>query len=117
MKSWDDLREREFSDSSLNESRLVRKGLGLAYGAQAKNHGNNAEKHFKQASQELSGLAKGGDIDLMLGKLAKSVLSLSEGLVDTRKQLGSMTAMMNVAILLEERTDQQLKKLSRKSKL
>lgn len=117
MKSWNEFREQQSSERSgaqIQESRLVRKGLGLVYGAQARAHGNSAEKHYREASQTLSGVSKDGDINKKLRRLETSLTNLADGLIDTRKQLGAMTAMMNVMILLEERTDQHLKKLSRK---
>jgi len=64
--------------------------------------------------QSLSRPAPDGDVDKRLTRIENSLKDLSEGLQDTRKPLGSMTAMMNVIILLNERTDDQLKNIGKK---
>ena len=112
MKSWQEIRDSESSD--LNENRLIRKGLGLAFSSQSKTHGDNAVKKYNQMSQVLSGSVKDGDVDTRLERIEKSLVSLSEGLTDTRKQIGSLVSMVNVLILMNERTDQQMKMLNRR---
>ena len=64
--------------------------------------------------QSLSRPAPDGDVDKRLTRIENSLKDLSEGLQDTRKPLGSMIAMMNVIILLNERTDDQLKNIGKK---
>lgn len=118
MKTWDEIRDETKRDSDdsedLQENRLVRKGLGLAYSSHARTHGNSAETNYKKMSQNLSGIVPDGDIEKRLIRIENSLKDLSEGLINTRKQLGSMTAMMNVMILLNERTDDQLKNIGKK---
>ncbi len=110
MKSEIDLDE----ETEITESRLIRKGLGLAYGNASRTHGNNAVGNYKRMIQSLSRPVPDGDVDKRLTRIENSLKDLSEGLQDTRKQLGSMTAMMNVIILLNERTDDQLKNIGKK---
>ena len=97
----------------LSENRLVRKGLGLLYGRQSKTHGDSAVQNFKKIRQKMSGPTKVEDRNEDLEKIKESIVELSEGMIDLRKQLGSMTAMLTVLVLLNERTDDQIKKVFR----
>ena len=77
-------------DEELQEGRLIRKGLGLLYSRQSKSYGDKSVQHFNRVKQELS-----------------------QGMVQLRNQIGSLVSMVNISILLSERTDQQMKRLKK----
>ena len=100
-------------DEDLQEGRLVRKGLGLLYSRQSKTFGDKSVQHFNRVKQELSKPVPEGDLDKRLDNLEKGFIELSEGMVQLRNQIGSLVSMVNISILLSERTDQQMKRLKK----
>jgi hypothetical protein len=101
------------NDEDLQEGRLVRKGLGLLYSRQSKTFGDKSVQHFNRVKQELSKPVPDGDLDQRLDKLEKGFIELSQGMVQLRNQIGSLVSMVNISILLSERTDQQMKRLKK----
>ena len=100
-------------DEELQEGRLIRKGLGLLYSRQSKSYGDKSVQHFNRVKQELSKPVPEGDLDKRLDNLEKGFIELSEGMVQLRNQIGSLVSMVNISILLSERTDQQMKRLKK----
>ena len=100
-------------DEELQEGRLIRKGLGLLYSRQSKSYGDKSVQHFNRVKQELSKPVPEGDLDKRLDNLEKGFIELSEGMVQLRYQIGSLVSMVNISILLSERTDQQMKRLKK----
>ena len=100
-------------DEELQEGRLIRKGLGLLYSRQSKSYGDKSVQHFKRVKQELSKPVPDGDLDQRLDNLEKGFIELSQGMVQLRNQIGSLVSMVNISILLSERTDQQMKRLKK----
>jgi hypothetical protein len=110
MKSF-----KEFTQSnndSLNENRFVRKGLGLAFARQSKTYGDKSIQNFKNLQRLLSNPSK--DINSKLDNIEKGFIEHAEGMINLRKQIGSVASMVNLAILMNERTNQQITKLSKK---
>jgi hypothetical protein len=97
----------------LQEGRLIRKGLGLLYSRQSKSYGDKSVQHFNRVKQELSKPVPDGDLDQRLDNLEKGFIELSQGMVQLRNQIGSLVSMVNISILLSERTDQQMKRLKK----
>ncbi|MDC1319356.1 hypothetical protein N8Y93_01530 [Litorivicinus sp.] len=100
-------------DEELQEGRLIRKGLGLLYSRQSKSYGDKSVQHFNRVKQELSKPVPDGNLDQRLNNLEKGFIELSEGMVQLRNQIGSLVSMVNISILLSERTDQQMKRLKK----
>jgi len=109
------MRLKEFIESEnelLDENRLVRKGLGLVLGRQSKIHGDKSVQNFKNSQRLLSNPSK--DMEKRMDNLEKGLIEYSEGMINLRKQIGSLVSMVNLSILLSERTDKQISKLSKK---
>ena len=100
-------------DEELQEGRLIRKGLGLLYSRQSKSYGDKSVQHFNRVKQELSKPVPDGDLDQRLDNLEKGFIELSQGMVQLRNQIGSLVSMVNISILLSERTDQQMRRLKK----
>lgn len=100
-------------DEDLQEGRLVRKGLGLLYSRQSKTFGDKSVQHFNRVKQELSKPVPDGDLDKRLDNIEKGFIELSQGMIQLRNQIGSLVSMVNISILLSERTDQQMKRLKK----
>ena len=115
MKSFDEFRE-QLTDSDLQESRLLRKGIGIAFSAKSKTYGNKSVQSFKTSQNELKRPTPPKDqtdLNIRMTKLENGLVEMNEGLINMRYQLGSLVAMVNVIILMNERSDLQIKKLMR----
>ena len=64
--------------------------------------------------QELSKPVPDGDLDQRLDNLEKGFIELSQGMVQLRNQIGSLVSMVNISILLNERTDRQISKVMKR---
>ena len=101
-------------DEELQEGRLIRKGLGLLYSRQSKSYGDKSVQPFNRVKQELSKPVPDGDLDQRLDNLEKGFIELSQGMVQLRNQIGSLVSMVNISILLNERTDRQISKVMKR---
>ena len=119
MKSFGDFRndvKQVPQLDQLEESRLVRKGLGLMYSGKSKSFGDKSVRHFQKMKQEVQKSFSDDDPIKRLETLEKGLVELSEGLINMRYQIGSLVSMVNVVLLLNERTDQQIRKVMKPSK-
>jgi len=115
MMGFKDFMDNEdlLNDEDLQEGRLVRKGLGLLYSRQSKTFGDKSVQHFNRVKQELSKPVPDGDLEKRLDNLEKGFVELSQGMIQLRHQIGSLVSMVNISILLNERTDKQIKHLKK----
>ena len=115
MMGFKDFMDNEdlLHDEDLQEGRLVRKGLGLLYSRQSKTFGDKSVQHFNRVKQELSKPVPDGDLEKRLDNLEKGFIELSQGMIQLRNQIGSLVGMVNISILMSERTDKQMKRLKK----
>lgn len=106
--------KEHMDESEVLEEGVIRKGLGLVYGRQSKTHGDSAKQHFDRVKTRHTPVRVGEDLDDRLLRIEKSLIDFAEGMVDIRKQIGSLVSMVNVVILLNERNDKEIKQLLRK---
>ena len=102
------------SDDSLQESRLLRKGVALLLARSAKKHGDTAENHFNTAQRSFS--KKSDTLEEHMVNLLSGMNEMAEGLVNLRRQNGSITGISTTAVLLNERTNKQISLLLKKHK-
>jgi hypothetical protein len=94
----------------LSESRLLRKGGALLFARSAKKHGDDAHKSFNDAKQKIKGNPLDTDGE-RLTSLQDGLMDLFDGLISIRKQYGAITGIMATAVLLNDRTNKQMKKV------
>lgn len=51
-----------------------------------------------------------------MDNLEKGLIEYSEGMINLRNQIGSLVSMVNLSILLSERTDKQIEDLTKNRK-
>ena len=112
MKTFEEIRGTAETED-LNESRLLRKGGALLFARSAKKHGNDAHKSFNDAKQKIKGNPLDTDGE-RLASIQYGLMDLCDGLISIRKQNGAITGIMTTAVLLNERTSQQLEKALKK---
>ena len=108
MKTFDQMRERRDQpslidleeDENLNES-LLRKGSGLMFARSSKTFGDKAQSHYQAALGILTRPL--GTKDTEVSRLTDAISEMLRGNIETRKQLGSITSLSLVAVLLNER--------------
>ena len=106
MKTFDEFLQTE----DLNESKFLRKTTALLLASQSKKHGDDAVRHLKSAQQKF----KGRPLDTAeerIEKLSEGFDDLCEGLISFRKQNGSAVGVSLSAVLMSERSNQQLRNL------
>jgi hypothetical protein len=109
MKTFDEFICSDQPD--LNESRLLRKGGALLLARSAKKHGDDATRSLSDAKRKIKGSPLDNDNE-RLKSLQEGLRDLCDGLISMRKQNGATTGIVTTAVLLNERTNRQLKKLS-----
>ncbi|MGC6471823.1 MAG: hypothetical protein ACON4W_02985 [Parvibaculales bacterium] len=109
MKTFDEFLQGE----ELNESRFLRKTTALLLAGQSKKHGDDAVRHLKSAQQKFK--RRGLDTpEERIERLSDGLNDLCEGLISLRKQNGSAVGVSLSAVLMSERSNQQLKDLLKK---
>ena len=112
MKTFEEIRGTAETED-LNESRLLRKGGALLFARSAKKHGDLAHKSFNDAKQKIKGNPLDTDGE-RLASIQYGLMDLCDGLISIRKQNGAITGIMTTAVLLNERTSEQLERIIRK---
>ena len=111
MKTFDEFLQVE----DLNESRFLRKTTALLLAGQSKKHGDDAVRHLKSAQQKFK--RRGLDTpEERIQRLSEGFDDLCEGLISLRKQNGSAVGISLSAVLMSERSNQQLQNILRKKK-
>ena len=105
----------EVSEDFLKESRLLRKGVALILARSAKRSGDTAVNHFNNAQRSFT-KKPNQSIEDQVTALASGLNSVCEGLINLRKQSGSITGIATTAVLLNEKTDKQISLLLKKRK-
>ena len=70
---------------------VVRKGSVAAYALQGRKNGNNAVRSYNKAKQTLKTSVNSSTLDQKADKLLSAIMHLLDGLVATRKQIGSVS--------------------------
>ena len=114
MKTFDEIRVSETED--LNESRLLRKGVVLLLARSAKSHGDDATRSLNDAKRKITGSSLDTDTE-RLKSIQDGLQDLCDGLISIRKQNGAITGIVTTALLLNERTKNQMQKLIKKGRV
>ena len=95
MKTYQELKqELEISDE-LNESRLLRKGVASIFAAKARSEGLRVERQLNSAKNSLRPRAS-EDTEERIERLQKGLIEMCDANISLRKQLGAMTAIIEV---------------------
>lgn len=73
---------------------VVRKGAVAAYALQGRKNGNNAVRSYNKAKQTLKTSVNSTTLDQKADKLLSAIMHLLDGLVATRKQIGSVSSQV-----------------------
>ena len=73
---------------------VVKKGAVAAYALQGRNNGNNAVRSYNKAKQTLKTSVNSTTLDQKADKLLSAIMHLLDGLVATRKQIGSVSSQV-----------------------
>ena len=98
----------------LNESRLLRKGGALLLARSAKKHGDDATRSLSDAKRKIKGSPLDSDEERLKG-IQDGLQDLCDGLVSMRKQNGAITAIVTTAVMLNERTNRQVERITKRN--
>ena len=112
MKTFDEFICSDYQD--LNESRLLRKGGALLLARSAKKHGDDATRSLSDAKRKIKGSTLDSDKERLRG-IQDGLQDLCDGLVSMRKQNGAITAIVTTAVMLNERTNRQVERITKRN--
>ena len=101
MKTLEEIRGTVTTDPEFLEERLLRKGAGLLYARQSKNHGDAATRHFSASTDHLNRAAD--TMEEQLQNITNAMKEMNKGFERLRDQNGSITALCLVSVLLSEK--------------
>ena len=79
---------------------FVRKGAVAAYALQGRKNGNNAVRSYIKAKQTLKTSVNSTNLDQKADKLLSAIMHLLDGLVATRKQIGSVSSQVTSSTVI-----------------
>lgn len=79
---------------------VVRKGAVAAYALQGRKNGNNAVRSYNKAKQTLKTSVNSTTLDQKADKLLSAIMHLLDGLVATRKQIGSVSSQVTSSTVI-----------------
>ena len=112
LKTYKELKQELKNRNELNESRLLRKGVAVAYGLRARNEGKKVEQNLSNAKQTLRPRSN-ESIEDQVKRLQEGLIEMCDANISLRKQLGAMTAIIVNGQLMNERTNRQLAKFTK----
>jgi len=112
MKTFDEFICSDQPD--LNESRLLRKGGVLLLARSAKKHGDDATRSLNDAKRKIKGSSLDSDEERLKG-IQDGVQDLCDGLISMRKQNGAITGIVTTAVMLNERTNRQVERITKRN--
>lgn len=96
MKSFKNfMAEQQYLDEA-----VVKKGAVAAYALQGRKNGNNAVRSYNKAKQALKTSVNGTTLDQKADKLLSAIMHLLDGLVATRKQIGSVSSQVTSSTVI-----------------
>lgn len=91
----------DFNNERLDEG-IVRSGAVSMFANSGRKHGDNAAQHFRFAKQELLKLKRLDDIERKIDMMAASLDATLDGLIELRHQIGSISAQVTSAAILNK---------------
>jgi hypothetical protein len=110
MKTFDEFLQTE----DLNESRFLRKTTALLLARSAKKHGDDATRSLNDAKRKIKGSSLDTNEECLKG-IQDGLQDLCDGLISIRKQNGAITGIVTTAVLLNERTNRQLERFTKRN--
>lgn len=93
---------REYCEEGLDES-LIRFGSVAAFAAQGKRHGDSAVQHYRRSQNHLRQSALEKTSDRKWDHLAASLAAALDGLIETREQIGAISAQVTASVVTNRR--------------
>ena len=100
MKTFNEIRNSNNDD--LSENRLLRKGIATAYAVRARNEGKKIEMELNSAKNALK--PRSGDTtEEQIRRLQEGLIKMCDANIALRHQLGSITALGLINIVMTEK--------------
>ena len=82
------------------EEAVIKKGAVTAYALQGRKHGNNAVRSYNKAKRMLRSAVNAKSTDQKTEVMLFAILDLLDGLIATRRQLGSVSAQVTASTVI-----------------
>lgn len=94
------MRFKEFRQKQLEQG-MLRSGSVGVFAGKAKQHGDAAAKDFKTAKRKVVPIKSEPKTDGKLDLLADMLSELLNGMIETRKQIGAVSAQVTASTVLD----------------
>ena len=104
----------ESNPAQLNELRFLRGASALVLASKGKQYGDNVVRNANQGKSILKSINKKDPVEKQLEEISKALEEMFECLIESRKQLGSLTGVALTSALISERSTKELTKILNK---
>ncbi len=93
---------KEYCQNALDEN-LIRKGSVAAYALKGKRHGDAADQTYLRSKDQLVLVSQAKISDQKLDRLASALFVALDGMIQTRNQLGAISAQVTASVITNRR--------------
>jgi len=104
----------ESNPEQLNELRFLRGASALVLASKGKQYGDKVVRNANQGKSHLRKVNKKDPIEEQLEDITNALEEMFECLIESRKQLGSLTGVALTSALISERSTKELTKILNK---
>ena len=104
---------RSFEQQELNEFRILRGAAALALAAKSKQYGDKASQDATKGKGSIGKVSREETVEDKINRLAEGLEQSLNAQINIRNQIGSLVGICLTAALIAERSDKELRKLSK----
>ena len=104
----------ESNPEQLNELRFLSGASAIVLASKGKQYGDNVVRNANQGKSILKSINKKDPVEKQLEEISKALEEMFECLIESRKQLGSLTGVALTSALISERSTKELTKILNK---
>ena len=101
-----------FEQEELNEFRILRGASALVLASKSKRYGDKATQQAQKGIQSLTRIKPDTSVEDRINLIAEGLEQSLQAQINIRNQIGSLVGICVAAVLISERSDKELKKLS-----
>ena len=102
-----------FEQEELSEFRILRGASALVLASKSKTYGDKATQQAQKGIQSLTRIKPDASVEDRINLIAEGLEQSLQAQINIRNQIGSLVGICVAAVLISERSDKELKKLSK----
>ena len=119
-KTYEELKEeiqnhniRSMEPDELSEFRIIRGASALVLAQKSKQYGDRAVQHATKGKALLDRVKREGTVEDKINRMSEALEESLNAQIYIRNQIGSLVGICVASVLISERSDKELKKLSK----